>query len=59
MLSGGLDWSHKDPFDRMIAATALELACPLISKDPAFDDLLAFPGWIGRVWTERPARKSS
>ena len=26
MLSGGMDWVHRDPFDRMIAATAIELA---------------------------------
>lgn len=57
-LSGGMDWSHKDPFDRMIAATAIELSCPLISKDLAFDQLAGFPGWIGRVWSEVPTRKS-
>jgi len=57
-LAGGMDWAHKDPFDRMIAATAIELACPLISKDTAFDQLDGFPGWIGRIWRERPARKS-
>lgn len=56
-LSGGMNWSHKDPFDRMIAATAIELSCPLISKDPAFDQLASFPGWIGRVWSETPANK--
>jgi len=26
MLSGGVEWSHRDPFDRMIAATAIEMA---------------------------------
>lgn len=58
-LSGGMDWSHKDPFDRMIAATAMELACPLISKDPAFDQLEGSPGWIGRIWSEVPPEASS
>lgn len=58
-LSGGMDWAHKDPFDRMIAATAIELACPLISKDPVFDQLAGFPGWIGRIWSEVPPKKSS
>ena len=58
-LSGGMDWSHKDPFDRMIAATAIELACPLISNDPAFDQLAEFPGWTGRVWDEATPRKIS
>ena len=57
-LSGGMDWSHKDPFDRMIAATAIELSCPLISKDSAFDELAGFPGWTGRVWNEMPTRRS-
>lgn len=52
MTSGSLDWVHRDPFDRMIAATALDLSCPLISKDPAFDALHALPGWKGRIWAE-------
>lgn len=51
MLAGAMGWDHADPFDRMIAATALEMAVPLISKDAAFDDLRAVPGWRGRVWT--------
>ena len=42
----------------MIAATAIELACPLISKDHAFDQLAGFPGWIGRVWSEALPEKS-
>lgn len=50
MLSGGMDWPHKDPFDRMIAATALELACRLVSKDTAFDSLIGSPNWTGRLW---------
>lgn len=47
MRSGGMDWPHRDPFDRMIAATAIELATPLISKDAAFDSLT---NWPGRIW---------
>ncbi len=54
VLSGGMDWAHKDPFDRMIAATAIELACPLVSKDTAFDQLQGFPGWTGRIWDGSP-----
>lgn len=50
MLSGGMDWSHRDPFDRMIAATAIEMACPLVSKDGAFDGIEGRFGWRGRVW---------
>ena len=30
---GTLDWPHRDPFDRLIAATAIELSYPLVS-DP-------------------------
>lgn len=52
MASGSLDWVHRDPFDRMIAATALELSCPLVSIDPAFDGLSALPEWQGRIWSE-------
>lgn len=50
MLAGTLDWAHRDPFDRMIAATAMELGCPLVSKDAVFDDLDSMAGWPGRVW---------
>lgn len=30
---------HRDPFDRMIAATALVLAVPVVTSDAAFRDL--------------------
>ena len=42
---GRLPLHHKDPFDRLLAAQALELRLPLISGDEAFD-------WYGvhRVW---------
>lgn len=49
-LAGAMQWSHRDPFDRMIASTAIALACPLVSKDAAFDGLDGFPEWYGRVW---------
>lgn len=55
MLAGSLDWEHRDPFDRMIAATAIELACPLISADAAFDELDGvLDGWKGRFWSTFP-----
>ena len=54
MLSGGMDWMHRNPFDRMIAAPAIELSCPVISKDSAFDGLNGFPGWWGRIWDAAP-----
>ena len=42
--AGSMAWGHKDPFDRMIAATALQLGCPVVSSDAAFD------GVVPRVW---------
>ena len=45
-IAGLLDWPHRDPFDRMIAATALVLDLVLISADTAFDSL---PD-LRRVW---------
>lgn len=49
--AGNMDWSHRDPFDRMIAATAFELACPLIVRDRATRDLGELPGWPRRIWS--------
>ena len=42
--AGMLDWKveardHRDPFDRMIAATGLELGVPVATSDRAFDTL--------------------
>lgn len=45
-----MDWAHRDPFDRIIAATALTKGLTLVSADTAFDDLSANPRWKGRVW---------
>jgi PIN domain nuclease of toxin-antitoxin system len=41
-----LDWAHRDPFDRIIAATCLAERLTLVSADPAFDGL----GRLARVW---------
>ena len=49
--AGALDWTHRDPFDRFIAATAIEMGWKLISKDPEFDALDGMRGWRGRVWS--------
>ncbi len=40
------DWAHRDPFDRLIAATAERLGLTLVTRDPAFD---ALPG-LARLW---------
>ena len=32
-----LEWAHRDPFDRLLAASALELRVPLVSADAVFD----------------------
>ena len=46
-----LAWRHRDPFDRLIAATAIELRYPLVSKDAEFDSLGGETDWPGRVWS--------
>ncbi len=42
--AGTMSWPHRDPFDRLIAATALHRNASLLSADIVFDGLLA------RVW---------
>lgn len=32
-MAGSLDWQHKDPFDRMLVAQAIDLGVPLVSGD--------------------------
>lgn len=49
--AGMLSWAHRDPFDRFIAASSIELGCPLISKDAEFDALEGTLGWRGRIWS--------
>ena len=46
LLAGTLNWPHRDPFDRMLAATALVNGWVLISADTAFDSLIG----LRRVW---------
>lgn len=46
----GLSWEHRDPFDRMLAATAIENRLTYVSVDTAFDALAGVEGWIGRLW---------
>ena len=46
-LAGGFDWSHRDPFDRIIAATCMTRGVPVVSKDAVLDSV---PGGLTRVW---------
>ena len=46
LAAGGLEWGHRDPFDRVLAAQAMREGVPLITKDPAFSGL---PG-ISTIW---------
>ena len=46
LLAGQVDWSHRDPFDRILAATALVSGMDIVSADAAFD---AVPG-LRRIW---------
>ena len=43
-----LDWTHRNPFDRIIAATAALSGATLLSADEVFDTLEG--GGIRRVW---------
>ena len=44
LLAGTMEWSHRDPFDRLLAASALRRRAPIVSADAVFDALLA------RIW---------
>lgn len=46
LLAGSLDWPHRDPFDRMIAATALRMELPPVTADSVFG---ALPADLRRV----------
>ena len=46
--AGRFDWAHRDPFDRIIVATALERALPVVSKDDTLDGVPG--GGPRRVW---------
>ena len=42
--AGMMDWTHRDPFDRLLAATARQDALPFVSADTIFDRV------VNRVW---------
>lgn len=39
VLAGTLEWEHRDPFDRMIAAQCMIESLPLVTADQVFDTL--------------------
>ena len=45
LLNMTLDWQHRDPADRTIVATALQLNCPLITSDQAVRSF-----YQGSIW---------
>ena len=45
-----LDWAHRDPFDRIIAATAVFSNLTLLSADTVFDSLDPRVGSLRRIW---------
>jgi PIN domain nuclease of toxin-antitoxin system len=44
LTAGTMEWPHRDPFDRLLAASALRRGIPIVSADPVFDAVLT------RVW---------
>lgn len=46
--AGSFEWPHRDPFDRIIVATALAYGVAVVSKDATLDGNAA-AGWT-RVW---------
>lgn len=46
ILAGRLDWHHRDPFDRMLAAQAMVEGVPLLTDDAA---LRGLPG-LATTW---------
>ena len=41
-----LEWTHRDPFDRLLAATAQDQGIPIVSADVAFDSVAG----VTRLW---------
>jgi PIN domain nuclease of toxin-antitoxin system len=42
--AGMMSWTHRDPFDRLLAAKAAHYHLPLVSADTVFD------GIVTRLW---------
>ncbi len=43
--AGRAAWPHRDPFDRLLAATCLRMGVPLVTRDPVFAGL-----GVSTVW---------
>lgn len=39
LLAGSMEWPHRDPFDRMIAAQCMIESLPLVTADAAFESV--------------------
>lgn len=48
LLAGTMSWPHRDPFDRIIAATAILSGAVLLSADSMFDTLSG--PRLQRIW---------
>jgi len=44
--AGKFEWTHRDPFDRLLAAQAFTENLTLITNDPAFNTLT----WVSVLW---------
>ena len=44
LIAGTMEWTHRDPFDRLLAASALRRRISIVSADSVFDAVLA------RIW---------
>lgn len=43
--AGHLDWPHRDPFDRMLAAQAMQAQLTLVTRDPVFAEVAVPTCW--------------
>lgn len=50
LFASTMEWGHRDPFDRIIAATAITKGMALVSTNAAFNALAQMPKWPGLVW---------
>lgn len=46
LVAGQLDWAHRDPFDRMLAAQSMVESLPLVTVDPSFATI----GGVATYW---------